>query len=85
MKNLSNLFVAVVSETEGTGCPDWLYATGRGVGISTSPREAMAMAKRRASADMDAKWEAQENPYGGCSVLSEITLRKGGKLISHRF
>jgi tartrate dehydratase alpha subunit/fumarate hydratase class I-like protein len=84
MINLSNLFVATVSEYEGTGCPEFLYASGHGVGISKSPREATEMAKRRASAALDARWEEQGNPYGGCPVLSEITLRKGGKLISHQ-
>lgn len=85
MANQSNLFTAIVAETEGTGCPDWLYATGRGVGISTSPQEALALAKRNASDALSTKWVERGNPMGGCQVLYDVSLYKGGKLISQRF
>jgi hypothetical protein len=85
MANQSNLFTAFVMDSEGTGCPDWLYATGRGTAISTSPKKAIALAKRRASEALCARWEEQGNPMGGCQVLYEVTLYKGSKLISQRF
>lgn len=85
MAHQSNLFTAEVSETEGTGCPDWLYASGKGVAMSTSPKEALALAKQRARDAITAKWVMMGNPYGGCQVLYEVALYKGGKLISQRF
>lgn len=85
MPRQSSLFTAIVTETEGTGCPDWLYASGSGVGISPSPRTAIATAKAKASAALCAKWEERGNPFGGCQVLFEVSLYKGGKLISQRF
>ena len=85
MTRQSNLFTAIVTETEGTGYPDFLYAYGRGTGISTSPSKALAIAKSRANASLSAQWEEQNNPHGGCSVLSETSLYKGGKLIFERF
>lgn len=85
MSRQSNLFTAVVIDSEGTGCPDWLYASGRGTAMSESPQEAIALAKRRASDELSTKWIERGNPYGGCQVMYEVSLYKGGKLISQRF